>query len=267
MLRALVLALLLANAGYFAWTRGGLDGIVGIPHAGAQREPERLARQVRAETVKVLAPAAGSLTNPVAAVAQPASANAVANTAANSSTSPAASAAADPATNAAAGVAASAPLAATACLEAGPFGAAEIGPATSAVQAALPAGSWADVKVDKPGSWLVYMGRYGDPDMLEKKKEEIAKMKLPFEVVRNLAGLDPGLSLGRYDDRAAAEKALAQLATRGVKSARLVEVASPVSNHLLRVDAADAALQKQLAELKVAALGKGFAPCTKVAAN
>ena len=197
MLRALVLALLLANAGYFAWTQGWLDDIVGV-RADSEREPERLARQVRPETVQILSAVSATTT------AAPA-----------------------PAVTAVAG-AASQP-GEGACLEAGPFSAAEIDAAASAVQAALPAGRWSDLKTEKPGAWLVYMGRYGDPELLAKKKEEITRIKLPFEEVRNSPGLEPGLSLGRFDDRAVAEKAMASFALRGVKSARIVEITPPSS--------------------------------------
>jgi hypothetical protein len=233
-LRALVLALVLANAGYFAWTQGWLDNFTG-QRADHQREPERLARQLRPETVLILSPS--SALPPIATPA----------------TTPAAPAA-------------SAPLAG-ACLEAGPFNTTEAEAAASAVQAALPPGSWADVKTDKPGTWLVYMGRYADRELLAKKKEEIGRMRLPFEEVRSPPSLESGLSLGRFDERAAAEKALAQFALRGVKSARIVELTPAGSSHMLRVDGADDALVRQLGELKSAALGKGFAPCTKVAVN
>jgi hypothetical protein len=238
-LRALVAALLLANAGYFAWTQGWLDGLTGR-RADSQREPERLERQVRPETVLILSPT--SALPPFAA---------------------------PPAAGAATPAAASAALAGGGtCLEAGPFAAAEVDAAASAVQAALPPGSWADVKTDKPGSWLVYMGRYPDRELLAKKKEEIGRMKLPFEDVRSPPSLDPGLSLGKFDDRAGADKALAQLLLRGVKSARIVELTPTVSSHMLRVDAADEALVRQLGELKPAALlGKGFGPCAKLATN
>jgi hypothetical protein len=236
-LRALVLALLLANAGYFAWTQGWLDNVVGV-RADSQREPERLARQVRPETVQILTAAgtpelAAAPVNPAPAAAAASSASSVAG----------------------------------ACLEAGPFSASEIDAAASAVQAALPTGSWADVKTDKPGAWLVYMGRYPDRETFAKKKEEIARIKLAFEEVHNAPALEPGLSLGRFDDRAAAEKALAAFSLRGVKSARIVELTPPSSTHVLRVDAADEALVKQLGELKPAALGKGFVVCAKVVAN
>lgn len=50
MLRALLVALLVANLLFFAFTRGALDGLLGLQ---ATREPERLARQVRPETIRL----------------------------------------------------------------------------------------------------------------------------------------------------------------------------------------------------------------------
>ena len=40
MLRMLVMALALANAGYYAWTEGWLDTFIGT-RANAEREPDR----------------------------------------------------------------------------------------------------------------------------------------------------------------------------------------------------------------------------------
>lgn len=59
MLRALVVALLLANLLFFAWARGWLSPLVAPPHAG-EREPERLAAQVHPEALKLLTPQAAS---------------------------------------------------------------------------------------------------------------------------------------------------------------------------------------------------------------
>jgi hypothetical protein len=53
MLRALVLALLVANLVFYGWSSGWLDAVVGIPAHG-DREPERPARQVRPENVVIL---------------------------------------------------------------------------------------------------------------------------------------------------------------------------------------------------------------------
>jgi hypothetical protein len=57
MLRALLLLLLLANALFFAWTRGWLAPAMQPPRH-AEREPERITAQVRPEKVQVLPPAA-----------------------------------------------------------------------------------------------------------------------------------------------------------------------------------------------------------------
>ena len=57
MLKTLVGLLLLANLAFYAWSQGWLDDIVGVPAHG-DREPERLSRQVRPETVRVLTPQA-----------------------------------------------------------------------------------------------------------------------------------------------------------------------------------------------------------------
>lgn len=59
MLRALVVLVLLANAAFFAWTQGWLSPWVSSPLLG-ERDPARLAAQVRPETVTVLSPKAAS---------------------------------------------------------------------------------------------------------------------------------------------------------------------------------------------------------------
>lgn len=62
MLRALAVLLILLNVGYLAWSRGVLDGVVPWRSTG-DREPERVARQVRAEAI-VLHPRAASAAAP-----------------------------------------------------------------------------------------------------------------------------------------------------------------------------------------------------------
>ena len=55
MLRLIVLVLLLANGGYFAWSQGHL-----LPWGAGpaqQAEPQRLAQQVRPDALRVVAPA------------------------------------------------------------------------------------------------------------------------------------------------------------------------------------------------------------------
>jgi hypothetical protein len=233
-LRALVLALLLANLGFWVWSQGWLDDITGF-RAGDDREPERLARQVRPESIVILAPGAAAR----------------GNAGASSAAAPA-----------------SAPGAALACLEAGPFvGAESVAAAAAVLAASLPPGSWADVKTERPGSWIVYLGKFADRAALAKRVDDLKRLNIDATEVRSSPALEPGLVLGRFDDRGKAEKALEQLAQRGVRTAKLVEISAPGTAHLLRVDPADAVLVTQVMALKNEALGKGFGLCAKPAGN
>lgn len=68
MLRALLAALIVANLLFFAYSRGALDDVFGLRSLG-DREPERLANQVRPQTIRLLPANA-----PASAVAAPAGA-------------------------------------------------------------------------------------------------------------------------------------------------------------------------------------------------
>jgi len=218
MLRLLVVALLFANLAFFAWTQGWLDDAVGVRAIG-DREPERMARQVRPELIRVLPPQSAA-----SAVAK------------------------------------------AICLEAGPFAPDEIGRADAALEAALPndlRSSVATVRLVKPGQWIVYMGKYPNRDALLKKVEELKRRNVRFDEVRSPPSLDGGLSLGRYDDRASAERALAQFGQQGIQTARVVEVTPAGATFVLRAASADGALAARLSGLKADALGKGFAECVR----
>ncbi len=220
MLRLVLLALILANLGFYSWSQGWLDAVVGARAIG-DREPERLARQVRPETVVILPPEAAASSSANAALA---------------------------------------------CLEAGPFNANELVAASAALKQSLPnapEGSWAEVKTDTPGTWIVYMGKFVDTETLTKKEQELKRLKLDFEVVRAPPALDRGLSLGRFDVRAAADTALERFTQQGVRTARVVELTAPGSATLLRAARADEALTARLLALKAGGLGKGFVACTK----
>jgi len=128
--------------------------------------------------------------------------------------------------------AAASAAATTACLEAGPFGGDEIGGADAALQSALPAdtrSTVATVKIDRPAQWIVYMGKYPNREALLKKAEELKRRNVKYDEVRSPPTLDGGLSLGRYDDRAAAERALAQFGQQGIQTARVAELSPPAA--------------------------------------
>jgi len=221
-LRALVLLLLLANLGFYAWTQGWLDGVVGL-RAQGDREPERLARQFQPQSVRIL-----------------------------------------PAGEGAAAMSAAAPAVGVSCLEAGPYTAAEAKLAEALLQPVLPAGSWQRRNVEQPGVWLAYIGRFATTERMQKRAEELRRREMPLDEMLSPPELAPGLSLGRFDSRAAAEKALEQLAQVGVR-ARVVTLSEPAVAVNLRFERADAALAAQVAALaggvKGQPLGKAFGPC------
>ncbi len=224
MLRLLVLALVLANIVFYTWTRGSLDGVVGM-RAQGDREPERLNRQVRPDSVHVLPAAAASSALQTGAEAS------------------------------------AAPLP-TVCLEAGPYSASQIGAVESAMQAVMPPGSWVNIKTERPPVWLVYMGKYSNRELMQKKIDELRRLRLPFEEVHSPPELSDGLSLGSFESRAAAEKSLTDLTARGVRTARVAPLLASVITHVLRVDRADGATQSKITSLRAEALqGKVFSAC------
>jgi galactokinase len=236
MLRALVVALALANLLFWAWSAGLLEGLGWEP--ARERDPTRLSQQVRPDAVRVLAPAA------VKATVSPASAAGAAS---------AASAASGTTTN-------------LVCLETGPFAGAALDKAEAALAAAaLPENSWVRVTQEVAAQYAVVLGPFESRDALQKKREEVARLKLPIEGLDLLvAGSNtqrPGLALGRYDTRAAAESALGALTQRGVRTARVSLLRIAGSESRLRIEGATPAQADQLRGLSSAALAGGFAPC------
>ena len=238
MLRALVVVLLLANAAVLAWNLGMLDGPLGRrPHA--DREPERLQRQVNPELVKLL-PAPGA-------------------------SAPAA--AASPVTAASSPVMAVAAGAAPVCLEAGPFPAAALPLAEKSLLAAgIRAGSWSTTATERKGVFLIYMGRYEDDETLQRKLEELKRRRIEAQPVRH-AELQPGIEVGRFDDKDEAEATLARLAQRGLRTARVLTLVPPQAQLMLRLAAVEPGQSQGLRALKLTPTVTGFVACTADAAS
>ena len=155
------------------------------------------------------------------------------------------------------------PATTVSCLEAGPFSPAEATAAEGALQGIAPPGSWANVRTERPGSWIVYMGSYADREALRRKEDEIRRLRPDFEEVSLPSEGEFGLSLGRFEDRALAERALIQVQQRGIRTARVVQASPAAVFHMLRIERADSALASQLTNAKADALGKGFYDCAK----
>ena len=141
MLRFAVLLLLLVNGLYYAWSQGLLQAYGFGP--SEQREPQRLAQQLRPEAWRLLSPDELRRAESAARVAsKPAE-----------------------------------------CLVAGVFDAPRTADVRQAVERALPAGSWVLEEASEPGRWIVYMGKYPSIEAAKKKRAELAPLNLKFEPV------------------------------------------------------------------------------------
>lgn len=231
MLRPAVIALLLANAGYYAYTQGWLRsaGLV----TPEQAEPQRLQQQIRPETLKVLR-AQGATNNPTPPPA------------------PAAAPAAD--------TTAAAPADAGECLQAGIFDEKQA-TALRTAAASLPQGSWTLEPTPITGRWMIYMGRFDDQDTLDKKRAELRARKVDFD--RAGGTLELGLSLGRFSTEEAAQRGLTALNAQGVRTARVILERQAAPGFVLKLPAVtDAQRLPWLATLRPAMAGKTLGSCS-----
>lgn len=231
MLRLAVIALLLANAAYYAYTQGWLRsaGLV----TPEQAEPQRLQQQIRPETLKVLR-AQGATNNPTPPPA--------------------------PAVAPAADTTAAAPADAGECLQAGVFDDKQAAALRTAA-AALPPGSWSLESTPITGRWMIYMGRFDDQDTLDKKRAELRARKVDFD--RAGGTLEPGLSLGRFSTEEAAQRGLTALNAQGVRTARVIQERQAATGFILKLPAVtDAQRQRWLATLRPAMAGKTLGSCS-----
>jgi hypothetical protein len=158
--------------------------------------------------------------------------------------------------------AAAAALAATpACVEAGPFRAAEVGAAEQALGAQLPAGSWSRVPVERPGRWIVYLGRFPNREAMEARRQELAGLRVDAEPLQGQPEHEPGLVLSSHESAAAAEAGLERMAQRGVRNARVLTLATAANDMLLRIERGGPELRAQALALQLPALGTGFSAC------
>lgn len=215
MLRIALLILLLANAGYFAWSQGALASLGWAPQQHS--EPERLQQQLHPESLQLKPPAAG-----VPATGAPATAPVPVE--------------APPAQDGPAQ-----------CLQAGIYDDDASDTLRRALVLQFPEGSWKLDPITQPGRWMVYMGKFADNQALEKKRAELVARKLDHD--RAGGALEPGLSLGRFSSEEAATRELTQLVRQGVRSARVVQERPDKHGFVLRLPAATPALRAQLEAL------------------
>lgn len=232
-MRALVVALVAANLLVLMWSLDWLPWLNGP----REREPERLQRQVRPQAVQLITPSAASAALQAAAAQRTPGA-------------------------AAGGSALAVEPGATVCLEAGPFAAPEVAAAERALRdLKLPNLEWSQQRSERGGSYIVYHGKFADTAALQRRRADLQRQQIQSEPVVSSPDLEPGLSFGRFDTRAAADAALAQLQQQGVRPSRVVTITFPVVVTLLRVERADGALAARLTQLNLPPAGSGFRPC------
>jgi len=145
MLRFLVLVLVLLNGVYFAWSHSLLFGLGFGPVP--QSEPQRLAQQIKPESLRLLTAKELSVEEaPPRVAAKPA-----------------------------------------VCLQAGLFDEVQSGLLRRSLASALPAGAWTLDATVEPARWIVYMGKYASAEDLAKKRAQLATLNLKFEPLNNPA--------------------------------------------------------------------------------
>lgn len=238
MLRLAVIVLLLANAGYYAWSQGLLKDWGFAPEE--QAEPQRMNQQIRPETLQILRVNPSRNAPPTSSQAAPAGAAAASSSASSSPSSPSAPDAGE-------------------CLQAGVFDERQA-EALRATLAPLPQGSWQLDPTPIPGRWMVYMGRFDDLETMDRKRAELRARKVDHD--RAGGTLEYGLSLGRFSSKEAAERELTNLANKGVRTARVLQERPDATGFTLRLPAVTDALRPQLEPLRTAMAGKTLRACS-----
>lgn len=232
MLRWVITLLVLANAGFYAWTHGHLAPLGFAPTD--QREPERLQAQIQPEAMRLLNAPEPPKTAPRAEVPLE---------------TPAESVTVEPTAPPAPAPASEPQLPPTSCWFAKGFTSAQIEPLKKQLlDLALPKGSWRVQETRSGGRWVVYMGRYNN-ELMGKKKEELKELKVEFRTLSE-PPLGPGLALGTFSTEAAAEQGLENVARKGVRSARVAKDREETVSYTLR-------LSEITAEEREAVLGLG----------
>ena len=228
MLRLTVLALILANAGYYAYSQGLLVAYGFAPVA--QAEPQRMTQQIKPEALRILNPLEAAQTE---AIALPAQTVANASSAASS----------------------------TECLQVGMFNEEQTMVLRDKLVSTLPQNSWVIESALVPARWLVYMGKYSGDEAVIKKKSELRGLGVSFEALNNPT-LEPGLSLGNFKTQPEAQVELERIAKKGVKTAKVVQERAEQRGQRLKLPTVDAALRNQLDVIKPQLAGKVFVACS-----
>lgn len=250
MLRWAIVLLVLANAGYFAWTQGYLDGLGMAPVD--QREPERMGQQVNPDVLRLLNGPKGSLPEaqaPAAVVeALPPRPDVPPPMATTPPAVPPAVVAAD----------AKGPRA---CWQASGFAETQVELLRAEFALlGLSADQWQFTEQRSGARWIVYMGRYDNAAQVDRKKAELRGIGVNFREL-TASGLAPGLALGTYSSEAAAQQALRDTEQAGVRTAKVAQERAESVSFTLRLPSITDAQRTAVDGLGKAMAGKTLRRC------
>lgn len=284
MLRRLVLWLLVANMGYWAWAQGWLAALGPWAAPAVQREPQRLQRQIdpngitllpsatATATATTLPPATTTAPEPAGAGEPEASAAApAAQVAPGGAAGDAPAAATTDTTTALAPASAAAPAPAPAadtgprqCLQLGALTEKQADAIKPVLDKALPSGSWQMEASVQPPRWVVYIGRLPNADTLVSRRVELRQLRVDFRDV-TVPGLPPGLALGTYSLESSAQQALTDLIRKGVKGAKVAVERTETTLYMARMPKVTVAQRRAAAQALATAGsawgGKTLQPC------
>ena len=249
MIRFAIVLLLLANAGYYAFSHGMLRSMGWAPENPA--EPERMQQQVNPEALRIMTreemEQAQKQVQGAAPAAEP-SANGAPEAAGKPAAEPdkTAEKPADKTADKLAEKLAEKPEKPEKkeCLVAGSFDAKQV-EALRLQLAKLPEGSWKLDSSTSAGRWMVYVGKFSSQDALDKRRDELRALDISTDRAR-LASLEPGISLGRFSTEEAAERHLAAMGKKGVSGAKVVVDRPETINYTLRLPRVDATTKKRV---------------------
>ena len=251
MLKRLLLALLLANGLFLAYTQGWLAFAGLVPQE--PREPHRLAEQVEPSKLRILNAPGQAPADAAAPETQAPEATEPQDTPASSAPDAAAAPAA---------VTAAAPVPEpTACWQASGFSAAQTITLNAAMQRLSDtAKGWSLNESVLPARWIVYLGQFANSEALQRRRAELRQDRIEHREV-NVPALQPGLALGTYSSEDAARKASQQAQRDGVRDARVVQERQETRTFTLRLPAVTGSERRQIEGLGVLR-DKTLQPCS-----
>lgn len=148
-----------------------------------------------------------------------------------------------------------------ACLQWGPLDDEQAAHVRASLQGStLAADAWQLNTVTVPERWVVYIGKFANPQALDKKRSELSAMNIKSDPT-SAAHLVPGLSLGRFDNEASAAEDLNRLRKLGVRTARVLQERAASQSTVLKLPAATEAMKAQVSGLDEALSDKSPRAC------